>query len=68
MLSRCRIIWLLPDPSLLYHQQVVSLSQTSSVSSVELTDGSVGEEKGGEGSKSDSEKAWSSKISIILSG
>jgi hypothetical protein len=31
MLSRCRIIWLLPDPSLFYHQQVVSLSQSSCV-------------------------------------
>ncbi len=45
-------------------QQVVSLSQSSSVSQVELTDGRRGEGVlGGEGAKSyDREKVWSSII------
>ncbi len=57
-----------PPPFPLSHQQVVSLSQSSSVSPVELTDRRVGE-RNGEGAKSyDSEKAWSSINHLILSG
>jgi hypothetical protein len=46
-LSR-RMIWLLPHPSPLSRQQVVSLSQSSCVSPIQLTDG----REGGEGAKS----------------
>jgi hypothetical protein len=59
------MIWFLPHP--LSRQQVFSLSQSSCVSSVELTD-ERGGEQGWEGTKSrDGEKAWSSINHTILS-
>jgi hypothetical protein len=41
-LSRRRLNWLLTHPLPLSHQQVVSLSQASCVSLIELTDGREG--------------------------
>ncbi len=56
-------------PSPLSHQQLVSLSQSSCVSPVELTDGRGGREEGGHGDESyDRKKAWASINHSILSG
>ncbi len=48
MLSRRRMIWLLPYPLPLSREQVVSLSPSSCVSPVELTDGGRGRGAGEE--------------------
>jgi hypothetical protein len=64
MLSRCRMIWLLPPLS---RQQVVALSQSSCVTPVELTDGRGGEDRGGAKSY-DGEKGWCSVKHSRLSG
>ncbi len=63
MLSRRRIIWLLPFPS---PSPVSKLSLP--VSPVELTDGSALGEDGGGAKSCDGEKAWSSINYTILSG
>jgi hypothetical protein len=55
-------------PPTLSCQQVVSVSQSSCVSPVELTDGIGGEEGGGGAKTYDGEKAWSSINHSILSG
>ncbi len=58
-----------PTPFPLSHQLVISLSQSSCVSPVELIDGGGGGGGGGRGTKSyDREKAWPSIIHTILSG
>ncbi len=50
-----------PSPSAVSRQQVISLSQSSCVSPVQLIDGRGGVEGGERGAKSyDYEKAWSS--------
>jgi hypothetical protein len=73
MLSRHRMIWLLPHPlaPLPSANCTVSLTQSSCVSPVELTDGD-GRGRAGQGgheAKSyDIEKAWSSINHSILSG
>ncbi len=50
------------------NHNVISLSRSSCVSPVELTDGRGGEEVGGGAKSYDSEKAWSSFNHSILSG
>ncbi len=57
-----------PHPVPLFHQQVVSLSQSSCVSPVELTDGRGRGMVGGWAKSYDGEKAWSSINQLILSG
>jgi hypothetical protein len=56
-----------PRPPL-SRQQVVSLSQPSCVSPVELTEGRWAERVGGRGAKYDGEKAWPSINNSILQG
>jgi hypothetical protein len=60
------MVLLLPDP--LSRQQVVSLSQSSIVSPVELSDGRGGEGVGEEQNYTKGEKAWSSINHSIFSG
>ncbi len=61
-LSCCRMIWLLSHPLPPFRKNVVSLSQSSCVSPVQLIDG-----RGAGGAKSyDDEKAWSSLNRLIL--
>jgi hypothetical protein len=67
-LSCRRMIWLLAHlPAPISRLQVVSLSQSSYVSPVELTNGRGGRSEGGAKSY-DHEKAWSSIYYPILSG
>jgi hypothetical protein len=54
-------------PSSLYSQQVVSLSQSSFASPVDLTDGREGGGDGGGAKSSDGETVWSSLKHSILS-
>jgi hypothetical protein len=63
-LSRRRMTLAPPPP--ISRRQVVSLSQSSCVSPVELTDGGGG--VGGVPNAYDNEKAWTSKNHSILSG
>ncbi len=57
-----------PPPTSLSCQQIVSLSQSSCMTPVELTDGRGGRAGGGEGAKSyDCEKHWSSINNSVLS-
>jgi hypothetical protein len=65
-LSRRRTIWLLPHH--LFRQQVVSLSQSSCVSPVELFDGRKDLEGGGGAKSYDGENAWPSINHSTLSG
>jgi hypothetical protein len=57
-ISRRRMIWLLPHT--LSRQQVVSLSRSSCVSSVEFTDGRGGSRGGEEPNQETARKPWSS--------
>jgi hypothetical protein len=62
------MIWLQPIPTSLSRQQIVSLSQSSCMTPVELNDGRGGRAGGGEEAKSyDGEKAWSSIYHSVLS-